>query len=103
MALIQAIASTPRTAKTKFGDKAVLDCRLESGETITIWKEANNPQLMSITNGERLVLSPIETLTRELEISRSYWHSLIREKADLSWELMKKIEEVLEIDLEVEI
>lgn len=45
----------------------------------------------------------IETLTRELEISRSYWHSLIREKADLSWELMKKIEEVLEIDLEVEI
>jgi ribosome-binding protein aMBF1 (putative translation factor) len=45
----------------------------------------------------------IETLTRELEISRSYWHSLIREKADLSWELMKKIEEVLEINLEVEI
>jgi hypothetical protein len=60
MALIQAIASSPRIARTKFGDKTVLDCRLESGEPITIWKEANNPQLMSITNGERLVLSPIE-------------------------------------------
>jgi ribosome-binding protein aMBF1 (putative translation factor) len=45
----------------------------------------------------------IEALTRELEISRSYWHSLIREKADLSWELLKKIEEVLEISFGVEI
>jgi ribosome-binding protein aMBF1 (putative translation factor) len=45
----------------------------------------------------------IEALTRELGISRSYWHSLVREKADLSWELMQKIEEVLEINLGVEI
>lgn len=60
MALIQAIASSPRIARTKFGDKTVLDCRLESGETITIWKEANNPQLMSVANGERLVLNSIE-------------------------------------------
>ena len=60
MALIQAIASSPRIARTKFGDKTVLDCRLESGETITIWKEANNPQLMSVANGERLMLNSIE-------------------------------------------
>jgi hypothetical protein len=60
MALIQAIASSYRIARTKFGDKTVLDCRLETGETITIWKEANNPQLMSVANGERLVLNSIE-------------------------------------------
>jgi hypothetical protein len=60
MALIQAIASSYRIARTKFGDKTVLDCRLETGETITIWKEVNNPQLMSVANGERLVLNSIE-------------------------------------------
>jgi transcriptional regulator with XRE-family HTH domain len=45
----------------------------------------------------------IEALTRELGISRGYWHSLIREKADLSWELMQRIEEVLEIDLGIDL
>jgi hypothetical protein len=60
MTLIQAIASSPRIVRTKFGDKTVLDCRLSTGESITIWKEANNPQLMSIGNGERLMLQCIE-------------------------------------------
>jgi hypothetical protein len=60
MTLIQAIASSPRIVRTKFGEKTVLDCRLSNGEQITIWKEANNPQLMSIGNGERLMLQCIE-------------------------------------------
>jgi hypothetical protein len=60
MTLIQAIASSPRIVRTKFGEKTVLDCRLSTGENITIWKEAGNPQLMSISNGERLMLNCIE-------------------------------------------
>jgi hypothetical protein len=60
MTLIQAIASSPRIVRTKFGEKTVLDCRLSNGESITIWKEANNRQLMSIGNGERLMLQCIE-------------------------------------------
>jgi hypothetical protein len=51
-----AIASAPRIVKTKYGQKMVINCRLNDGETVTIWKSADDEICKFIANGERILL-----------------------------------------------
>jgi hypothetical protein len=44
----------------------------------------------------------IESVIREVDISRTYWNNIINEKIDgLSWDLLKKIEKALEWNSDV--
>jgi hypothetical protein len=51
-----AIASAPRPVNTKYGQRMVIDCRLDDGETVTIWKSADDQVCRHIANGERIQL-----------------------------------------------
>jgi hypothetical protein len=58
MQLIQAkITGRPRTVKTKNGERSVVDARAASGENLTVWRPANDRQLMRLADGERVQLA----------------------------------------------
>lgn len=58
MQLIQAkITGKPRTVKTKHGERSVVDARAANGESLTIWRPANDPAMMRLANGERVQLT----------------------------------------------
>jgi hypothetical protein len=58
MQLIQAkIIGQPRTVNTKHGERSVVDARAANGESLTIWRPANDPAVMRLANGERVQLA----------------------------------------------
>ena len=58
MKLIQAkVYGTPRLVNTKFGDRGVLDCRTADGDTVSIWRSADDPEVMNRANGELVTLA----------------------------------------------
>ena len=57
MLQLTAIAKgTARNVATKYGEKWVLDCLGEDGQTYTIWRPDGDQQLPKVANGERLSL-----------------------------------------------
>jgi hypothetical protein len=58
MQLIQAkITGQPRVVQTKHGERSVVDARAANGESLTIWRPANDPAVMRLANGERVQLA----------------------------------------------
>jgi hypothetical protein len=58
MQLIPAkITGKPRNVNTKHGDRSVVDARAANGENLTIWRPANDPEVMRLANGERVQLA----------------------------------------------
>ncbi len=58
MQLIQAkITGQPRNVTTRQGDRSVVDARAANGESLTIWRPANDPAVMRLANGERVQLA----------------------------------------------
>ncbi len=57
MKLVNAkVAGQPRITATKFGDRSVMDCRTEDGQTVTIWRPAGDMEVMGRANGERVTI-----------------------------------------------
>jgi hypothetical protein len=48
------VIGQPRIVKTKQGEKSVINCLGSNGEAHTIWRPANDPQVMRLTDGERV-------------------------------------------------
>lgn len=58
MKLIQAtVTSQPREVNTKFGQRAVMDCRTPDGETVAVWRNAGDREVLGRRPGERVTLS----------------------------------------------
>ncbi len=58
MKLIAAkITGQPRNVNTKHGERSVIDARAANGENLTIWRPANDPEVMRLANGERVQLA----------------------------------------------
>jgi hypothetical protein len=43
-----------RTVNSKHGEKSVINCLGSNGESHTIWRPARDPQVMRLTDGERV-------------------------------------------------
>ncbi len=57
MQLINAkIVGQSRIVKTKHGEKSVINCLGKDGESHTIWRPVNDPQVMRLVDGERVQL-----------------------------------------------
>ena len=50
------LVKNPRSVKTKFGPKIVADCKLESGEDVTLWQPENS-QIINYGNGSKISLT----------------------------------------------
>jgi hypothetical protein len=58
MQLIYAkVKGQPRNVNTKNGERSVVDAWAANGETLTIWRPANDPAVMRLANGERVQLA----------------------------------------------
>jgi hypothetical protein len=58
MKLVNAkVAGQPRIAVTKFGERSVMDCRTEDGQTVTIWRPVGDLEVMGRANGERVTIA----------------------------------------------
>jgi hypothetical protein len=58
MKLIYAkVKGQPRNVNTKNGERSVVDAWAANGETLTIWRPANDPAVMRLANGERVQLT----------------------------------------------
>jgi hypothetical protein len=58
MKLIYAkVKGQPRNVNTKNGERSVVDAWAANGETLTIWRPANDPAVMRLANGERVQLA----------------------------------------------
>lgn len=58
MKLITAtVTSQPRTVNTKFGQRAVMDCRIPDGQEVAIWRNAGDLEVLGRRPGERVTLS----------------------------------------------
>jgi hypothetical protein len=58
MKLVNAkVAGQPRIAVTKFGERSVMDCRTEDGQTVTIWRPVGDVEVMGRANGERVTIA----------------------------------------------
>jgi hypothetical protein len=93
MKLITAkVTSQPRTVNTKHGERSVIDCVAQNGETLTIWRPAHDQQLMRLANGERVQIaidskgkvSLVEKkVTTPCKIQKQYANDLIKVRAML--------------------
>ena len=54
--LTATLVKNPRSVKTKFGPKIVADCKLETGEDVTLWQPENS-QIINYGNGSKLTLT----------------------------------------------
>jgi hypothetical protein len=60
MTQIRAIAAFARVITTSYGEtKTVLNARLSTGENISIWESGRNERLLSVINGERVLVEVI--------------------------------------------
>jgi hypothetical protein len=58
MKLISAkVKGQPRTVTTQYGERSVMDCLAEDGETLTVWRPAGDNLVMARANGERVMLT----------------------------------------------
>ena len=58
MKLISAVvANPPREVTTKYGDRVVLDCTTNDGQSATIWRGAGDQEALGRYPGERVLLS----------------------------------------------
>jgi hypothetical protein len=58
MKLIPAkVKGQPRTVTTQYGERSVMDCIAEDGETLTVWRPAGDDLVMARANGERVMLT----------------------------------------------
>ncbi len=56
-----------------------------------------------LKRAQRMSGKTIAEVLREVEISRTYWNSLVSEKVDsVSYDLLKKIEAATEADFEID-
>jgi len=51
--LTATLVKNPRSVTTKYGQRIVADCKLENGETITLWQPENS-QIINYGNGSKL-------------------------------------------------
>lgn len=54
--LTATLVKNPRSVTTKYGQRIVADCKLENGETITLWQPENS-QIINYGNGCKLTLT----------------------------------------------
>ena len=54
--LTATLVKNPRSVTTKYGQRIVADCKLENGETITLWQPENS-QIINDGNGSKLTLT----------------------------------------------
>ena len=54
--LTATLVKNPRSVTTKYGQRIVADCKLENGETITLW-QTENSQIINYGNGSKLTLT----------------------------------------------
>jgi hypothetical protein len=54
--LTATLIKNPRSVTTKYGQRIVADCKLENGETITLWQPENS-QIINYGNGSKLTLT----------------------------------------------
>ena len=54
--LTATLVKNPRSVTTKYGQRIVADCKLENGETITLWQPENS-QIINYGNGSKLTLT----------------------------------------------
>ncbi len=52
--IVAKITGQPRNVSTKHGERSVVDARANNGESLTIWRRANDPAVMRLANGERV-------------------------------------------------
>lgn len=58
MQLITAtLTENPKAITTKYGEKCVADALTETGETVAVWRPANDPVLMKFRQGDRVSLA----------------------------------------------
>ncbi len=58
----------------------------------------------SIREAQKKSGKSVETVIREIDISRTYWNNIVNERIDaLSWDLLKKIEGAIGWDSNVSI
>jgi hypothetical protein len=53
--LTATLVKNPRQVTTKFGPKIVADCKLETGEDVTLWQPENS-QIINYVNGSKISL-----------------------------------------------
>lgn len=54
--LTATLVKNPRIVDTKFGQKCVTDCKLDDGQTITLWQPPTS-KLINYSSGERISLT----------------------------------------------
>jgi hypothetical protein len=54
--LTATLVKNPRSVTTKYGQRIVADCKLENGETVTLW-QSENSQIINYGNGSKLTLT----------------------------------------------
>ncbi len=52
--IVAKITGQPRNVSTKHGERSVVDARANNGESLAIWRPANDPAVMRLANGERV-------------------------------------------------
>lgn len=55
--LTATLTENPKTVTTKYGDRLVADAKTEAGETLAVWRPANDPVLGSLSLGSSVVLA----------------------------------------------
>jgi hypothetical protein len=54
--LTATLVKNPRSVTTKYGQRIVADCKLDDGQTITVWQPENS-QIINYGNGSKLTLT----------------------------------------------
>lgn len=54
--LTATLAENPKAITTKYGEKTVADVRTQTGETIALWRPANDGILMALRQGDRVTI-----------------------------------------------
>lgn len=55
--LTATLSENPKAITTKYGEKCVADAITETGETVAIWRPANDAILMNLRQGDRVSLT----------------------------------------------
>lgn len=55
--LTATLAENPKEITTKYGEKCVADVITETGETVAVWRPANDSILMALRQGDRLTIA----------------------------------------------